>query len=145
MTIKQEIIKLTNINKQLKRNYNSNKKKIKSLEKLDIELFEKILKDNKINEFLQAVQTHFGYNYLVKCRRPKYVMVRSAVIYNLCNRFAGTLKLKQLGKLINDMDHSTVIHNRDLMRDMIDTDNDLFKKCHDEIEILSNKYFENAN
>ena len=32
MTIKQEIIKLTNINKQLKRNYNSNKKKIKSLE-----------------------------------------------------------------------------------------------------------------
>ena len=51
MTIKQEIIKLTNINKQLKSNYNSNKKKIKSLEKLDIELFEKILKDNKINEF----------------------------------------------------------------------------------------------
>ena len=45
MTIKQEIIKLTNINKQLKMNYNSNKKKIKSLEKLDIELFEKILKD----------------------------------------------------------------------------------------------------
>ena len=72
-------------------------------------------------------------------------MVRSAVIYNLCNRFTGTLKLKQLGKLINDMDHSTIIYNRDLMKDMIDTDNDLFKKCHDEIEILSNKYFGNAN
>ena len=87
MTIKQEIIKLTNINKQLKRSYNSNKKKIKSLEKLDIELFEKILKDNKINEFLKAVQTHFGYNYLVKCKRRKYVMVRSAVIYNFNKYF----------------------------------------------------------
>jgi len=141
MKIDIEIQQLEKTIKQINKDLIIKKRRLKNLKKQRIDYFNILLKNNKINEFLENVEKYVGYKYLVKSRRVKYTIVRSAVIHILCNQFKGVLKLKQLGKLINDFDHSTVIHNRDLMQNMLDTDNKLYVNFNKEIELIYKQTF----
>lgn len=73
--------------------------------------------------FLQSVADHFGIDVpsLMGSSRKKQVAVaRQIVMYLLVTE--TELSLQQVGSLLGDRDHTTIMHGRDRIRELIETD-----------------------
>lgn len=70
-----------------------------------------------------AVTSHFGISMedlTGSCRKQEIVLPRQLAMYLLCEH--TNLSLSQIGKILGDRDHSTVLHGRDRIRQLMDSD-----------------------
>ncbi len=72
---------------------------------------------------LIAITSYFGISMedlTGSCRKHEIVLPRQLAMYLLCEH--TNLSLSQTGKMLGGRDHSTVLHGRDKIRDLMETD-----------------------
>lgn len=89
-----------------------------------------------------TVLKYFGFTFLheitIKSKKREFVYPRQVCFY-LLSKYSG-LSLKEIGAMVGHKDHTTVIHNRDLIKDLMDTDD----KVYNEIEYLESLIMERS-
>ena len=59
---------------------------------------------------------------LGKCRNREYVNARMIIVDLLLNQRCFVYTLKFIGSIMGNRDHTTIIHNREVLKDLIETD-----------------------
>lgn len=80
--------------------------------------------ESKMQTILQAVADHFGMEpgfIKVRNRKRERVQVRQIAIYLIRKKWP-VIPQKAVGEFFNNIDHTTVIHSCQTVRDLMDVD-----------------------
>lgn len=90
----------------------------------------------KMNSIIEICRKAFGYHKKFKDRNRLAVDVKKAIVYFSCKY--TRLTLKQIMPYVNLINHSSIIHLRDSISDLIETD----KTYKSKIEQIENSILE---
>ena len=76
----------------------------------------------KVCEFMKVPEARV----IGKSREHKMVMTRFIIIDCLLNQRSNKYTLKEIGQMLGNRDHTTVIHSRDALRNWVNTDETMF-------------------
>ena len=88
---------------------------------------------NKMNSIIEICRESFSYHKKFKDRNRLAVDVKKAIVYFSCKN--TRLTLKQIMPFVNLTNHSSIIHLRESITDLIETDK-YYKNKIEEIEKL---------
>ena len=71
-----------------------------------------------LHVIVSELNSHLGYDITKSNRTPKYTMPRFAVFYILFYEYK--FQLERIGKYYGGLDHSSVIHGRDMAKEWIE-------------------------
>lgn len=78
---------------------------------------------NRLSDIVEAVEKYFGITMermKSKTRKREVVYARQICMYFICAK--TNISLKTIGELFGERDHTTVIHSRDNIKNLIDVD-----------------------
>lgn len=94
------------------------------------------LHPNRTEDVIEVVEKYFNIPFAMmqhRTRRREVCYARQVCMYFLCKKTHNSLK--SIGEMFGGRDHTSVIHARELIKDLIDT-NEQTKK---DIDTLSDK------
>lgn len=94
-----------------------------------------------IEQFINDVMAETRVDFLKHNRKEKNTMIRNIIMYLFTNNFSGVLTLKEIGQIVGGKDHSTVLHAKSKVQDMIDTKYDFYLNGIETIKPIFDKYF----